>query len=107
MAPFNGLGMSMGNLARLSAAESRSISPENPTGEKGRGAMAAPDPEKSPARKLGVGWKVRPYIIIAPGEVATLADIAGAGAIQQIRRISVSRRVETKEVQAKSIVPHP
>ena len=84
MAPFNGLGMSMGNLARLSTAESRSISPENPTGEKGRGAMAAPDPEKSPARKLGVGWKVRPYIIITPGEVATLADIAGAGAIQQI-----------------------
>ena len=77
MASFNGLGMHMGNLALLSAAESRSISPENPTGEKGRGAMAEPDPEKSPARKLGVGWKVRPYIIIQPGEVATLADIAG------------------------------
>ncbi|HYL60469.1 MAG TPA: glycoside hydrolase family 172 protein [Candidatus Acidoferrales bacterium] len=84
MAPFNGLGMNMGNLALLSAAESRSISPENPTGEKGGGAKMAPDPEKSPARKLGIGWKVRPYIIIQPGEVATLADIAGAGAIQQI-----------------------
>ncbi len=33
MASFNGLGMNMGNLAILSTAESRSISPENPTGE--------------------------------------------------------------------------
>ena len=84
MASFNGLGMHMGNLAILSAAESRSISPENPTGEKGRGAMATPDPAKSPARKLGLGWKVAPYIMIEPGEVKVLADIAGAGAIQQI-----------------------
>jgi len=43
MEPFNGLGVQLGNLARLSDAESRSISPENPTGEKGKGAMALPD----------------------------------------------------------------
>jgi len=43
MASFNGLGMHLGNLAILSNAESRSISPENPTGEKGKGAMAMPD----------------------------------------------------------------
>ena len=43
MASFNGLGMHMGNLAILSTAESRSISAENPTGEKGKGAMATPD----------------------------------------------------------------
>ena len=79
MASFNGLGMHMGNLAILSTAESRSISPENPTGEKGKGAMATPDPAKSPARKLGRGWKVAPYVVIEPGEVKVLADIAGAG----------------------------
>ena len=33
--PFNGLDMNMGNLSRLSNAQSRSISPENFTGEKG------------------------------------------------------------------------
>jgi len=84
MASFNGLGMHLGNLPILSKAESRSISPENPTGEKGKGAMASPDPVKSPARKLGRGWKVSPYIVIEPGEVKVLADIAGAGAIAQI-----------------------
>src|SRR5277367_3215719 len=84
MASFNGLGMHMGNLAILSNAESRSISPENPTGEKGKGAMALPDPAKSPARKLGRGWKVAPYVVIEPGEVKVLADIGGAGAIAQI-----------------------
>jgi D-arabinan exo alpha-(1,3)/(1,5)-arabinofuranosidase (non-reducing end) len=84
MASFNGLGMHMGNLAILSNAESRSICPENPTGEKGKGAMAIPDPARSPARKLGRGWKVAPYIVIEPGEVKVLADISGAGAIAQI-----------------------
>ncbi|MGH7949826.1 MAG: glycoside hydrolase family 172 protein [Candidatus Binataceae bacterium] len=84
MAQFNGLGMHLGNLSRLSDAETRSISPENPTGEKGKGAMAIPDPKSSPARDLGRGWKVSPYIIIGPGETRVLADIAGAGAIQQI-----------------------
>ena len=39
-APFNGLGTDIGNLFRLSHAKSRSISPENFTGEKGKGAMA-------------------------------------------------------------------
>ncbi|HYB91302.1 MAG TPA: glycoside hydrolase family 172 protein [Candidatus Binataceae bacterium] len=84
MAPFNGLGMHLGNLPRLSNAESRSISAENPSGEKGKGAMATPDPAVGPARNLGRGWKVSPYITIAPGEVRVLADISGSGAIQQI-----------------------
>jgi hypothetical protein len=46
--------------------------------------MAIPDPAKSPARKLGRGWKVAPYVVIEPGEVKVLADIGGAGAIAQI-----------------------
>ena len=37
---FNGLNMNMGNLYRLSDAKTRSISPENFTGEKGKGGMA-------------------------------------------------------------------
>ncbi len=37
---FNGLGMSLGNLSRLSKAKTRSISPENFTGEKGKAGMA-------------------------------------------------------------------
>ncbi|HOU31301.1 MAG TPA: hypothetical protein PLG42_08575, partial [Bacteroidales bacterium] len=39
---FNGLDMNMGNLFRLSDAKTRSISPENFTGEKGKGGMADP-----------------------------------------------------------------
>ena len=34
--------MNMGNLYRLSDAKTRSISPENFTGEKGKGGMANP-----------------------------------------------------------------
>ena len=37
--PFNGLDMNMGNLSRLSNAQSRSISPENFTGERGKGEI--------------------------------------------------------------------
>ncbi len=84
MARFSGLGLNLGNLPMLSDADSRSISPENPTGEKGHGAMAVPDPVNSPARDLGVGWKARPYITIEPGRTVTIADIRGSGAIQQI-----------------------
>ncbi len=37
---FNSIDMNMSNLYRLSDAKSRSISPENFTGEKGKGGMA-------------------------------------------------------------------
>jgi hypothetical protein len=80
---FNGLGMSLGKLSRLSTAQTRSISAENPTGEKGKGAMSPPDPG-GPARELGVGFKCRPCITIAPGETVTIADIAGSGALQSM-----------------------
>lgn len=84
MTSFNGLGCDMGNLSRLSRARTRSISPENPTGAKGVGGMAIEGPASEAARDLGQGWKMSPYIVIQPGETADLADIAGAGAIQQI-----------------------
>ena len=89
---FNGLEMNMGNLYRLSDAQTRSISPENFTGEKGNGGMAVPNPDaprntanaSGPSRDLGQGWKVNPYIKIASGETFTLAEIEGPGAIQHI-----------------------
>jgi hypothetical protein len=89
---FNGLDMNMGNLYRLSDAKTRSISPENFTGEKGKAGMADPADKDKPnaanaagaARDLGQGWKINPYIRIKPGETFTLADIDGPGAIQHI-----------------------
>lgn len=82
--PFNGLYMNLGNLSRLSHAKTRSISPENFSGEKGKGGMSADGLAKKAARDLGVGWKVSPYIKIKAGETFVLADIKGPGAIQQI-----------------------
>lgn len=91
--------MSLGALPLLSQAKTRSISPENVYGEKGRGGMAdltaEPQPEvarigqewngpSAPSRELGQGWKVRPYITIQPGSVTTLMDVEGPGVIQQI-----------------------
>lgn len=83
-AQFNGLGMGMGNLSRLSKAKTRSISPENFTGEKGKGGMSIDGPAAKSARDLGQGWKISPYVRIQPGETFTLADIQGPGAIQHI-----------------------
>lgn len=84
MTPFNGLGMNMGNLSRLSPAKTRSISPENFTGAKGQGGMATDGTGASCARDLGQGWKISPSVTIRVGETFTLADIRDAGAIQQI-----------------------
>jgi hypothetical protein len=84
MEKFNGLGMNLGNLSRLSAAESRSISPENPTGGPGAGGMAADGKGAESARDLGRGWKVAPCVDIAAGATHVVADIEGPGAIQHI-----------------------
>jgi hypothetical protein len=81
---FNGLGMSLGNLARLSDAQTRSISAENFSGAKGEGGKATEGTGAVPARELGQGWKVSPSIDIAGRQLRTLADIRGPGAIQHI-----------------------
>jgi hypothetical protein len=90
---FNGLDMNLGNLSRLSDAETRSISAENITGEKGKGGMADPIRDKdkknvansaSSSRELGVGWKVNPYLRVQPKETITLANVEGPGALQHI-----------------------
>lgn len=89
---FNGLEMNMGNLYRLSGAKTRSISPENFTGEKGKGGMAKLEDKDIPnsaisadaARDLGQGWKLNPAVEIRPGQTFMLAEIEGEGAIQHI-----------------------
>ena len=81
---FNGLGMNLGNLSRLSNAESRTISPENFTGEKGGACRCTEGTGAGPAAELGVGWKVSPCVRLEPGEVFTMANIEGQGAIQSI-----------------------
>lgn len=90
---FNGLEMSLGNLSRLSNAKSRSISPENYTGNKGKGGMADPKADSGKrnvanawynSQDLGKGWKVNPFIEIKSGETFTIAEMEGPGAIQHI-----------------------
>jgi hypothetical protein len=81
---FNGLGLGLGNLSRLSKAQTRSISPENFTGEKGKAAMSTDGPAMNAARDLGQGWKVSPYVRVPAGETFVMADVKGEGAIQQI-----------------------
>ena len=81
---FNSLGMNLGNLSRLSKAKSRSISAENFSGEKGKAGMATTGVGAEAARELGRGWKVSPCIHLEPNTIATLADIAGPGAISHV-----------------------
>ena len=83
---FNGLSNNIGDLWRLSDARTRSVSPENFTGGKGAGGMCELEDgsAKRAARELGRGWKVNPFVVIPGGQMFTLADIAGPGAIQHI-----------------------
>ena len=74
----------LSNLYRLSHAKSYSVSPENLTGEKGKGGMATDGTASQEARELGQGWKVNPFIIIDPGKTVTLAEVNGPGAIEHI-----------------------
>ena len=87
---YDGLGMGLGNLARLSTAQTRSISPENPSGQPGQGGQATEGTGAWYARELGPGWKISPSIVIGAKEKAILANIEGAGAIQHIWLTTVS-----------------
>ena len=59
---FNGLGMGLATLSRLSNAQTRSISAENFTGAKGQGGMATEGTGADAGRELGQGWKLSPSI---------------------------------------------
>ena len=73
----------LSSLPELSNAKSRSITAENPTGEKGKGARAIPN-EGNPASSLGKGWKVSPCITLPKRNVIKLAEIDGSGVIRHI-----------------------
>jgi hypothetical protein len=88
--PATELNPGLGSLPLMSEARTRSISPENPTGEKGKGAMMIPklgDPEQPHANlfaHLGRGWKTRPFLTLGAGKTRTLMDVNGPGMIQHI-----------------------
>ena len=74
----------MNQLSKLEHKISRSICPENLTGEKGRGGSCPLEKgsAQAAARDLGTGWKVNPYIVLQPGETFTICDIEGSGIIE-------------------------
>lgn len=73
-------------LCRTADIQTRSICPENRTGEKGKGGSVALNDgtAREAARDLGTGWKVNPYLHVQPGEIITLAEIDGPGVIRHI-----------------------
>lgn len=83
-------------LAYRSGITTRMISAENPTGEKGGACKAKPDPNDPELywskNSLGEGWKVRPFIRIEPFATVRIADIQGAGCIEQIFMTSDRQR---------------
>lgn len=76
----------MGDLCRLSSMKTRSISPENFSGEAGKGGMCELEngSAKNAARDLGKGWKVNPYVVVPGNTTFTMAEMDGSGVIQHI-----------------------
>ena len=74
----------LNNLTTKKNIRTFSVSPENLTGEKGKGGMATEGSASYAARELGQGWKVNPYLVSRPGETLVLADVKGQGAIKHI-----------------------
>ncbi|MBE2204920.1 MAG: DUF2961 domain-containing protein [Chthoniobacterales bacterium] len=95
---MNSFALSLSSLPLVAKAQTRSVSPENVYGEKGRGGMAehseTPQPEvtrigqpwepNSCSRDLGRGWKVRPLIRVKADTTVTIMDVDGPGVIQQM-----------------------
>jgi hypothetical protein len=83
-----GQALDLGALTQPSPnVESRMVSPENPHGEKGKGGMAVPSPDipfSAAASNLGQGWKVRPFIEVAPHTTVDIMDVDGPGSIEHI-----------------------
>jgi len=104
---FNGLDMNLGNLSRLSDAKTRSISPENFTGARGKGGMADPSLDSGKrnvanawhaAKDLGKGWKVNPFIEIKSNETITIAEIEGPGAFLKSNDARIQSQVRSGQV---------
>jgi len=74
----------MDTLWRKQNIITRSITPENPTGEKGRACMAEEGYASYEARDLGKGWKVDPFLNIPAKTEKTIAHITGPGMIKHM-----------------------
>lgn len=76
----------LSNLSCLNQSPLISISPENLTGEKGRGGSTPVEQGTSGycARDLGIGWKTNPRMFIQAGQTLTLAEVEDQGEIRQI-----------------------
>ncbi len=74
----------MNSLFLMSDAKTRSISPENLTGEKGQGGRISPEQGNAKRAAQKHGWKTNPYVFIAPGEEKVLAEINDSGIINHI-----------------------
>jgi hypothetical protein len=72
----SGLNFGLGSIPLITKAKTRSISAENPNGEKGTGGKESSN--------LGVGRKGRPCISLKKGETTILAQIQGSGVIQHM-----------------------
>jgi len=72
----------MFNIPFTKVYETRQISAENPTGERGKaGIWDKNHPELT--MDHGKGLKVHPFLTLEPGETAVLADIEGPGCINE------------------------
>lgn len=76
----------LNDLSRLRGWKTISLSPENLTGEKGKGGSMPIEQgtSKYAARDLGTGWKVNPRMLIPAGGTFTMADVKDQGEIRQI-----------------------
>ena len=79
----------LSNIFQASSAVSCSLSPENPTGEKGAGGQATFETTLHPgaakaARELGVGWKLSPCVTIPAQSTYTVMDHDGPGLIRHM-----------------------
>jgi len=84
LASSSGLSVSLDSIYQLHNVQSRSISPESFTGEKGQAGMATNGTGKGASRELGQGWKVSPSVNIKAHKTFTLAEINGPGSIRSI-----------------------
>lgn len=67
----------LSNLTTKKNIRTFSVSPENLTGEKGKGGMATYGSASYAARELGQGWKMNPYLVSEAGSTLTLAGASG------------------------------
>lgn len=73
-------------LSQMTRYQTISVSPENLTGEKGKGGATPLEQgtSRDAARELGTGWKTNPRMFIGAGETLTLADVRDQGEIRHI-----------------------